>query len=342
MFVRPIQIEDHAAVLELARQAGFGMTSLPPDADVLKEKIEKAVKSFAGTVEHKSDEGYLFILEDPDTGNVAGISGIKCHIGLRQPFYSYKLATITQSSQELNLFSMQKVLHAVNDYTGATEVASLFLSPEYRRDRMGRFLSRVRFLVIAEYAERFDDRVISEIRGVNDAEGKSPFYNGIARHFFQMEFKDADYLNATKGNQFITDLMPKYPIYVSLLPKSARDTIGQPNVASAPAVGLLEAEGFRWRDYVDIFDGGPTLEASRSDIKTVKESRNAEIVEIYEASRGEKFMLGTTRKLAEFRATIDRMEVKESGDKMDKIALLKRGADRLGVKEGDVIRYAKA
>lgn len=30
MYLRPATINDHDAVLELARQAGFGMTSLPP------------------------------------------------------------------------------------------------------------------------------------------------------------------------------------------------------------------------------------------------------------------------------------------------------------------------
>jgi arginine/ornithine N-succinyltransferase beta subunit len=38
MFLRPAQKSDHQAILHLARQAGFGMTSLPPDEGVLAEK----------------------------------------------------------------------------------------------------------------------------------------------------------------------------------------------------------------------------------------------------------------------------------------------------------------
>lgn len=341
MYIRPVKLTDHAAILELAWQAGFGMTSLPPDEEVLNDKIEKAVKSFAGKSENPADEGYLFVLCDPENDNAVGISGIKCHIGLRQPFYSYKIATLTQHSKELDVFSMHKVLHTVNDYTGASEVASLFVAPEYRRDRMGRFLSRIRFLVIAEHPDRFDERIVSEIRGVSDADGRSPFYNGIAKHFFNMEFKDADYLNATKGNQFIADLMPKYPLYVRLLPKSAREAIGQPNLASVPAVALLEAEGFRFRDYIDIFDGGPTLEVRREDIKTIRESWHARVTEILDHTLAEKSMLCTTGNIADFRAVLDRMEIRKEGEGMHEIALLRRGAERLGVQAGDVVRYAK-
>src|SRR5262245_27586413 len=122
----------------------------------------------------------------------------------------------------------------VNDYTGASEIGSLFLLPAYRRDGIGKFLSRCRYLMLAQFPDLFDDIVISEIRGVQDKQGESPFYKNLAQHFFQMDFKKADFTYATQGGQFISDLMPKYPIYVNLLDERAQAVIGQPLEASLP------------------------------------------------------------------------------------------------------------
>ncbi len=72
-----------------------------------------------------------------------------------------------------------------------------------------------------------------------------------------MDFKRADFTNATQGGQFISDLMPKYPIYVNLLDKRAQEAIGQPLEASKPAKQLLEAEGFRYQGYIDVVRRGP-------------------------------------------------------------------------------------
>lgn len=340
MYIRPMTLDDHQDVLRLAERAGFGMTSLPHDSDVMHAKIEKAAKSFAGKPEHPGDESYLFALVDPESDTVVGIGGVKSHIGLRQPFYSYKITTITQTSQELEIFSIHKVLNMVNDYTGATEIGSLFLSPEFRRDRIGRVLSRMRFMFMAEFLDRFDERVISEIRGVHDREGNAPFYDSIARHFFQMEFKKADYMNATKGNQFIADLMPKYPIYLQLLPKGAQEVIGQPHPASEPAKGMLEREGFRWDNYIDVFDGGPTLEVQRDNIRTIRESRIGRIVGVDDQLVAEKHIL-TNRQFEQFRATMGRLEVKKPGADEDEVTITNRALGALNLKIGDALRYVK-
>ncbi len=45
-----------------------------------------------------------------------------------------------------------------------------------------------------------------------------------------------------------------------------------------PARRLLEAEGLSYQGYVDIFDGGPTLEAEIDHIRAVKQSRLVKVV----------------------------------------------------------------
>lgn len=336
MFLRPATLNDHEAVLELARQAGFGMTSLPPDVAVLKDKIEASVASFAGKNAKSGQESFFFVLEDGDNaGHIAGTCGIKAHIGLSQPFYSYKLTTITQVSSQLNIFSKQTMLQVTNDLTGATEVGSLFLKPSYRRDRLGKMMSLSRFMFMAAFPQYFSDTVIAEMRGVHDVDGNAPFYNALPKKFFEMNFAKADYINATQGNQFINDLMPKYPIYLNLLPKSARLVVGEVNSASEPAKAMLERQGFKYTGYVDIFDGGPTMIAERQSIDVVKSAKHAKVITIAELSEEtDKFMV-TNDQFEGFRCAVGRLKLLPE----DGVTISPRLARRANLAVGDRLRY---
>ena len=336
MFLRRATLNDHDAVLELARQAGFGMTSLPPDAAVLRDKIEASVASFAGKNAKTGQESFFFVLEDADNaGHIAGTCGIKAHIGLSQPFYSYKLTTITQVSTQLDIFSKQTMLQVTNDLTGATEVGSLFLEPSYRRDRLGKMMSLSRFMFMAAYPQYFSDQVIAEMRGVHDVDGNAPFYNALPKKFFEMNFAKADYINATQGNQFINDLMPKYPIYLSLLPKSARLVVGEVNSASEPAKAMLERQGFKYTGYVDIFDGGPTMIAERAAIDVVKHSLHAKVVSITELSEETNKYMITNDRFDDFRCAVGRLRLQPEG----LVEITPRLARRAQLRVGDTLRY---
>ena len=72
--------------------------------------------------------------------------------------------------------------------------------------------------------------------------------------------------------------MPKYPIYVNLLSKEAQAVINQVHAKTLPALRLLEAEGFSRKGYVDIFDAGPTVEASINTIKSVQQSARYQVL----------------------------------------------------------------
>jgi arginine N-succinyltransferase len=336
MFLRPATTADHAAVLELATQAGFGMTSLPPDAAVLAEKITASEASFAGNYPKPGQESFFFVLEDAENGgHIAGTCGIKARIGLSQPFYSYKLTTITQVSSQLDIFSKQTLLQVTNDLTGSTEVGALFLEPSYRRDRMGKMISLARFLFIAAHPDYFADQVIAEMRGVHDVEGNAPFYNALPKKFFEMGFAKADYINATQGNQFINDLMPKYPIYLSLLPKSAQTVVGEVNQASEPAKAMLEKQGFRYTGYVDIFDGGPTLVAEKERIHVIREHAREKIISIAELPEESMVYMASNGQFSGFRCSIGRAQRDPAGG----VTISRRLAKRLHVQVGDTIHF---
>jgi arginine N-succinyltransferase len=105
-----------------------------------------------------------------------------------------------------------------------------------------------------------------------DQAGNSPFWDALAGRFFGMSFPEADEFNAVHGTQFIADLMPKTPIYVAMLPESAKSVMGQPHPTGRAALKMLENEGFTWDCFIDIFDGGPTVTAATDQIKTVRDA----------------------------------------------------------------------
>ncbi len=271
--IRPIQAQDYPALHDIAIESGIGFTSLPVNEALLRSKIERSETSFQKNVSEPFDESYLFVMEDTDTGRIVGTSGIAAMVGQDDPFYHYHLGKVVHASRELDVHNAVDILTLCNDYTGVSEICTLFLRPEAREDNNGRLLSKFRFLFMQQHPERFADTVIAEMRGVSDEQGKSPFWQWLEEHFFSMDFPTADYLTGIGNKVFIAELMPKYPIYVSLLSPEAQAVIGHVHEKTKPALRLLEQEGFIFRGYVDIFDAGPTVESQVKHIHTVQRSQ---------------------------------------------------------------------
>lgn len=271
--LRPITANDFDALKQIAIESGHGFTSLPVDDTQLKEKIERAEKSFAKNINQPLDESYLFVLEDSETGDVIGTTAIEAAVGLSVPLYHYHLGKTVHHSPTLNVYNTVDILSMCNDYTGCSEICTLFLRENSRKGLTGRFLSRSRFLFMAQHSERFADTVIAEMRGVSDEDGHSPFWQWLQEHFFSIEFPQADHLVGLGDKVFISELMPKYPIYVNLLSKKAQAVIGHVHEKTKPALKLLEKEGFEHRGYVDLFDAGPTVEAKLGNIRSIRDSQ---------------------------------------------------------------------
>lgn len=275
--VRPADPADLDGLKALAELTGGGFTNLPNDRKALAERLDWSERSFAAPVREPEDEKYMLVLEHGPSGQIGGTACLFSRVGVRWPFYSYKLTTLSMQSKELGRTFRTGVLHLVNDFDGASEVGGLFLHPELRTGGLGRLLARSRYLFLALHRARFGDRVLAELRGRMRADGSSPFWDGLAGRFFGMSFQEADAFNALQGNQFIADLMPRYPVYVAMLPEEAQGALGQPHDAGVAALRLLEAEGFAFHGYVDIFDGGPTMDVRVGDIRTVREAVHARV-----------------------------------------------------------------
>ena len=233
IIIRPIQASDYDSLHRIAIESGHGFTSLPVNEGLLKQRIAHSEDSFNKDVSSPGSEGYLFVMEDTDTGSVVGTSGIEAAVGLEDAFYHYHLGKVVHNSRELGIYNTVETLSLCNDYTGTSEICTLFLGESHRKNRNGRFLSRCRFLFMAEHKERFAETVIAEMRGISDEEGRSPFWNWLEEHFFSMDFPTADYLTGIGKKVFIAELMPKHPIYVSLLSKDAQKVINDYSVIRA-------------------------------------------------------------------------------------------------------------
>jgi arginine N-succinyltransferase len=204
------------------------------------------------------------------------------------------VSTLTQTSPELGKTFRNQLLTLTTDLEGSSEVGGLFLHPGARAGGLGALLARSRYLFMKLHRGRFGDRTLAELRGVMEEAGNCPFWDGLAGRFFGMSFPEADEFNAIHGTRFIADLMPKTPIYVSLLAESAQAVMGQPHPTGRAALRMLEDEGFAFDRYIDIFDGGPTVIAPTDHIRTVRESRSEIVSEIGDNS-GPKMILAAGR-----------------------------------------------
>jgi arginine N-succinyltransferase len=340
LIVRPVETNDLDALEGLAGLTGVGLTTLPPDKKFLRRRIKSSLASFDSLREDADSpagEAYLFVMEDLKDRRLVGVCGIFSKTGGYEPFYSYKIETEHFKSAVPGIAIDKKVdvLKLHEDHNGPSEIGSLFLHPDYRQSGNGRFLQLVRFLFVAEHAARFEERIITEIRGVSDADGNSPFWAAVGQHFFGIDFPRADYLSVV-NKKFIAELMPDHPIYVPMLPQSAREVIGVPHKASEPAVRNLIEEGFQKSDAVDIFDAGPCYECRRDSIRTVRESRIASIAGIAVGElASEPFMLSTRAKDRPFRACVTSLLTEPP----DRIRVPEIVLESLNVETGDELRY---
>ncbi|MBA1360082.1 arginine N-succinyltransferase [Burkholderia gladioli] len=332
--VRVVQTGDVDALVALAQETGPGLTTFKPDREALAARIERARRTIDGEAS-PAEAGYFFVMEDTASGDIAGVCGIETEVGLAQPFYNYRVSTVVHASQDLGVWTRMSLLNISHDLTGYAEVCSLFLSPRYRTAGVGGLLSRSRFMFIAQFRERFPERICAELRGHFDEHGSSPFWRAVGSHFYQIDFNAADYLSSHGRKSFLAELMPRFPVYVDLLPQDAQDCIGLTHRDTLPARKMLEAEGLRYQNHVDIFDAGPVLECHVGDLRTVRDSVLVPVeIGTPEAGEGAPRALVSNTSLADFRVGMASGAVTEAG----RFVLSAEDAAALGVAAGETLR----
>jgi arginine N-succinyltransferase len=273
--LRPAMPDDLPAFERIAAERAIGISSLPADRDALADRLRRSAHAFATDDDASGEEIYWFVLEDRRRGgHIIGTSGIAAAAGFHDRFHCYRNEFIVQASPALGARHRVHTLHLSHDLTGVTLLTGFHIEAGYAGTIAPQLLSRARLLFIAGNPGRFaSDRIASENPGLADPNGRCPFWDAIGRRFFGMDFASAERLTHGPAKSLITDLMPQTPIYVNLLPEESQWAIGQLHpVAELPFEILLD-EGFEAETWLNVFDGGPTVEARLAMLRTVRRLR---------------------------------------------------------------------
>jgi len=316
----PQDLDDY---VRFAKAASVGITTLPNNPEALEQRLKESEHGFKTGI-------FLFSLEKD--GKLIGSSGITARQGKRYPLFIYQIRPERIRSKLLSIERSIDVLHFHKIKNYPTEVGSLFLDEEHRKQGLGALLSLSRFLFIATFRSHFASLVMSELRGVSFEDGVCPFWEAIGSHFFGIDFKKADHLRMTKP-RCIEHLFPTIPIYRDLLPYMAQKVIGKPHDKTLPAAKLLESQGFEKTNMVDLFDAGPHYYAPTHKIKAINEARRAKITEIKPYIEGDAKRVIANRNET-FRATLGNLV------HTDKHAILSQEvADALQLNVGDEVTF---
>ncbi|MFH7044704.1 arginine N-succinyltransferase [Paucibacter sp. JuS9] len=333
--LRPAVPDDLVALERLAHERAIGISSLPTDRAALLDKLERSAQAFASEEEASGEEIYLFVLEDLHEGSrIIGTSGIEASPGFQDRFYNYRSEFIVQVSEELGTRNRIHTLHLCHDLTGVTLLTGFHIAPAYARSLAPQLLSRGRLIFMAQQAERFSDRVAAENPGPADEDGGCPFWDGVGRRFFDMDYPSAEALNRGQGRGSIAELLPQSPIYVPLLDEAAQWALGQLHPVGELPFAILMDEGFDTDTYVNIYDGGPTVEERLQSLKTVRRLHGRRCVDgPMQAAHGRQLVSNGRR--ADFRATLACHD-----DESQELALDAAARAALRVEPGDLVLAA--
>lgn len=337
--LRPARSEDLPALERFAAASAYGITTLPPDRALLAERLRRSASAFKSSDEASGEEIYLFVVEDLALGEPVGTSGIAASAGFAERFYSYRSEYVVHSSPTLGASNRTHTLHLCHDLTGVTLLTSFYIDPAYEHTLAPQLLSRGRLLFIAQFAERFSDRIAAESPGLADDSGRCPFWDAVGRRFFDMDYPAVERLAVGRSKSFIAELMPHSPVYVPLLPEEAQWAIGQLHPVGELPFSILVDEGFDPDTYVDIFDGGPTGHARVALLRTIAASRELRVDDtsaaVVEPAAKHRWQLAANTRRDAFRAML-----LAAGSPERRHSLTAEAAIALGVYTGDTLRVA--
>jgi arginine N-succinyltransferase len=197
-------------------------------------------------------------------------------IGLVVPRFWFHVGCTVHASATLGLFQRHRTLLLGNDYTGASEL-QLQAAPD--ADAALGLALHGALLLVAQRRARHADRVIAELPGLHDAQGRSPFWQGLVRHFHDGEPATLAQRLGADWRAAVAALLPRQPVYAAFLAPEVQEAIARVPAAALPLRERLEHAGLRYAHHVRIDDGGPVLEAETDTLPAVAGSRQWRLAE---------------------------------------------------------------
>jgi arginine N-succinyltransferase len=337
--VRPVAASDGAALEALGSVATPAVHTLPRTRDSVAAVLERSIASFGAQPDMPSDESYFFVLES-EPGVLAGTAAILATAGTSGTFFSFRNDVLHQVSRDLGISHSVHALTLCSDLTGCSQLSSFHLQSRRRAGTEAALLSRARLLFAATAPQRFSERFFASMAGVTDSAGRSPFWEALGRKFFNMDFLEAErMIEGARNRTLIVELMPHYPVYVPLMPGEAQAALGQVHAEGELAFSLLSEEGFLADEYVDIFDGGPILQAHRNGLRSFSQSmrRTVSSRRVATGATLGSYLVSNARE-AGFRAVVAVCPAPELSAEVMLDAAVKQGLD---VVDGDPVLCVK-
>jgi arginine N-succinyltransferase len=333
--VRPVEVSDIAALEQLAAVTMPGVHTLPRTREKIAASVERSIASFAAHVDIPSEESYQFVLENDSTGSIDGTAAIHASAGSNGTYFAFRNDVIQQVSRDLNISHSVHALTLCSELTAYSQLSGFYVNNKAQAGLEAALLSRARMLFAVLAPHRFGDRFFVPLAGITDKNGQSPFWEALGRKFFKMDFLDAEkVIGGARNRTLILELMPHYPVYVPLLPGDAQAAMGQIHPDGELAFNLLTEDGFEADDYIDIFDGGPILQAHKNALRSFNGSmvRRVDHAEPGSAQDAMVSYAIAASNEQNFRAIVVPCPAAEA---IDSISLPQAAQDALGVAPGD-------
>ena len=311
--------------------------NLPEDREAIRTLLEQAQKSWVGAIKDPKRREYVFVLIDRAKDQIIGTSMIIAQLGRRDAPYIYvDVIDEERYSATIDSHFNHRTLNIGYSYNGPTEIGGLILLPDYRKvpERLGQFLSYVRFLYIKMFRDLFRDELLAELLPPLEPDGTSHLWDAVGRHFTGLTYAEADRLSK-QNKEFIKALFPEHPIYASLLPRQAQDVIGKVGLQTRGVEKMLRRIGFRYAERVDPFDGGPHFTAMTDEVSLVQRSHKATLTGLVAADElaDQRALVATSLPQAPyFRAVLASWSEDDTTARMGEDA-----AAHLGVTSGDEV-----
>ncbi|SFG40308.1 arginine succinyltransferase [Duganella sp. CF458] len=335
--VRPVETADIAALESLAAVSMPGVHTLPKTREKIEQAVERSIASFSAHVDIPSEESYMFVMESLADKKIVGTAAIHASAGSNGTYFSFRNDVIQQVSRDLNISHSVHALTLCSELTAYSQLSGFYVDASVAQRPEAALLSRSRLLYAVQAPHRFGDRFFVPLAGLTDENGGSPFWDALGRKFFKMDFLDAErVIGGARNRTLIVELMPHYPVYVPLLPGDAQAVMGQIHPSGELAFNLLTSEGFEADEYIDIFDGGPILQAHKHTLRTFSSSlpRRVASAEGTQASDAVATYAVSTGPDQRFRAvTINCAPLENT----DTVCLSRHAQEILRVEEGDTV-----
>lgn len=217
---------------------------------------------------HEETDGLWICLENDEGRLLAGLH-VQPQGGRCRPRLLFHLGRVVHAAPEFGLHQVQTTLQLSHDGSGEAEFSGLYLAPELQGSPEGdELLDRLLHEAWTQLLERNPEsggaqRVLVELPGWRDAQGRSPVWDGLVRPFLPAALADAESsLRERFGPALATHLgamLPRQLIHASFLPPEAQQALGRCDSAYEFWRRALGRAGFSDWQHCRVDDGGPVL-----------------------------------------------------------------------------------